>query len=299
MVGAAIRLVVAPELRLFLAARHRGGEVQVNHDGTASLGHVVQSVGPPLTEVGALLVAGRAVPAAYRPRPGDVVRVEAVRRPQPLPVDPPRFLLDVHLGTLARRLRLLGMDAAYGPQAEDDELVERAAAEKRVLLTQDRGLLRRRAVWCGGYVYGARPDDQLADVLGRFAPPLFRGPAAPPATARSSRRLRGRSSTCWSRAPAARTTRSPGAARAGDRTGAARIPLAWSGWWPTASAVPRPRPAHERVRGRAARAAGGAGDERRSAAGIGFPVAGIPLVSDAPAFPRNLSQGGGDHVRAA
>ena len=173
MVGAAIRLVVAPELRLFLAARHRGGEVQVNHDGTASLGHVVQSVGPPLTEVGALLVAGRAVPAAYRPRPGDVVRVEAVRRPQPVPVDPPRFLLDVHLGTLARRLRLLGMDAAYGPQAEDDELVERAAAEKRVLLTQDRGLLRRRAVWCGGYVYGARPDDQLADVLGRFAPPLF------------------------------------------------------------------------------------------------------------------------------
>ena len=68
VVGAAIRLVVAPELRLFLAARHRGGEVQVNHDGTASLGHVVQSVGPPLTEVGALLVAGRAVPAAYRPR---------------------------------------------------------------------------------------------------------------------------------------------------------------------------------------------------------------------------------------
>ncbi len=172
MVGGAIRLVLAPELRLFLAPRHRGGELQVDHDGTASLGHVVQSVGPPLTEVGAMLVAGRAVPAASRPRPGDVVRVQPVRRPQPLPVDPPRFLLDVHLGTLARRLRLLGVDTAYESQADDAELVARAVAEERVLLTQDRGLLRRRAVWCGGYVYGARPDDQLADVLERFAPPL-------------------------------------------------------------------------------------------------------------------------------
>jgi uncharacterized protein len=41
-----------------------------------------------------------------------------------------------------------------------------------VLLTQDRGLLRRRALWLGAYVRGARPDDQLRDVLDRFKPPL-------------------------------------------------------------------------------------------------------------------------------
>jgi uncharacterized protein with PIN domain len=172
VVSVVIRLEVASRLRLFLAPRHRGGEVSVHHDGTASLGHLVESLGPPLTEVGALVVAGRAVPPGYRPRPGDVVRVEPVHRPQPVPVSPARFLLDVHLGTLARRLRLLGVDTAYRPQAEDADLVARSAAERRVLLTQDRGLLRRRAVWCGGYVYGARPDDQLADVLDRFAPPL-------------------------------------------------------------------------------------------------------------------------------
>jgi uncharacterized protein len=169
---AAVRFEVAPRLRLFLPRRHRDGHVALDHDGTASLGHLVESLGPPLTEVGALVVAGRAVPPAYRPRPGDVVAVEPVRRPQPVPVWPPRFLLDVHLGTLARRLRLLGVDTAYRPPADDAELVARSAAEQRVLLTQDRGLLRRRAVWCGGYVYGARPDDQLADVLDRFAPPL-------------------------------------------------------------------------------------------------------------------------------
>jgi uncharacterized protein len=41
-----------------------------------------------------------------------------------------------------------------------------------VVLTQDRGLLRRRALPAGAYVRGNRADGQLADVLDRFAPPL-------------------------------------------------------------------------------------------------------------------------------
>jgi hypothetical protein len=173
MAGSAIRLEVAPRLRLFLAPRHRGGRVWVEVDRVVgSLGHLVESLGPPLTEVGALVVAGQPVTPRYRPRPGDVVEVRPVGRPQPVPVAPPRFVLDVHLGALARRLRVLGVDTAYRRDADDAELVAWSAAERRVLLTQDRGLLRRRAVWCGGYVYGARPDDQLADVLDRFAPPL-------------------------------------------------------------------------------------------------------------------------------
>ncbi len=172
MASQAVRLRVAAELRLFLTGRHRRAEVDGDYDGVSSLGHLVESLGPPLTEVGALLVDSRAVPPAYRPRPAEKVDVVPVRRPQPVPGWPPRFLLDVHLGALARRLRLLGLDTAYRTEAEDAQLAAASAAERRVLLTQDRGLLRRRDVWFGGYVYGARPDDQLADVLDRFAPPL-------------------------------------------------------------------------------------------------------------------------------
>ena len=81
-------------------------------------------------------------------------------------------MLDVHLGTLARRLRLVGVDTAYANDAGDDALIEQANAGRRVLLTQDRGLLCRRKLWLGAYVRGARPDDQFRDVLDRFAPPL-------------------------------------------------------------------------------------------------------------------------------
>ncbi|WP_245769953.1 Mut7-C ubiquitin/RNAse domain-containing protein [Streptomyces radiopugnans] len=175
-------LRVSPGLRIFLPSRHRGAELlPVPHDGTSSLVHVVQSAGIPLTEVGALVLedtAGnsgeeRRVEPSYRPEAGRTVRIEPVVRPQRVPDGPPRFLLDVHLGTLARRLRLVaGADTAYHNDMDDPALVEQANAERRVLLTQDRGLLMRRQLWMGAYVRGSRPDDQLADVLDRFDLPL-------------------------------------------------------------------------------------------------------------------------------
>ena len=163
-------VIIAAELRLFLRPDRRSAPVAVALDGTSSLGHVVESLGVPLTEAGRLLVNGEPAAPGYRPRNADVVTVEPVRRPQQLAAA--RFVLDVHLGTLARRLRLVGVDAAYANDAGDDALIEQANADRRVLLTQDRGLLRRRALWLGAYVQGARPDDQFRDVLDRFRPPL-------------------------------------------------------------------------------------------------------------------------------
>jgi uncharacterized protein len=167
-----IVLRVDPELWLFLPPARRRAEFPVAFDGTSSLGHVVEAAGIPLTEVGPLRIAGTALAPAHRPTDGDVVEVGPVARPQWITGWEGRFLLDVHLGALARRLRILGVDTAYPDEAGDPVLVERANLERRLLLTQDRGLLKRRALWAGGYVRGNRPDDQLADVLDRFAPPL-------------------------------------------------------------------------------------------------------------------------------
>ena len=171
LVSAGTALVrVDTSLRFLLGVRHRHGEVDVPVDGVSSVQHIVESLGIPRTEIGGLRVGGRPVSPADRPDPGDVVDVLPVPRPQPVAYR--RFVLDVHLGTLARRMRLLGIDTAYRNAAQDVELVNQAAAERRVVLTQDRGLLRRRALTVGAYVRGSRPDEQLADVLHRFDPPL-------------------------------------------------------------------------------------------------------------------------------
>jgi len=167
-----VRLRFDEDLWLFLAPRNRMPEVRVPYDGTSTVGHLIESAGVPLTEVGSLGSGGTPVAASCRPAAGDVVDVHSVTRPQRLPDVPARFLLDVHLGALARRLRLVGVDSAYSNDADDDELIVQANQQRRVLLTQDRGLLRRRSLWLGAYVRGALPDQQLRDVLDRFAPLL-------------------------------------------------------------------------------------------------------------------------------
>jgi uncharacterized protein len=158
-------------LRFLLPARDRAaGARRLRFDPDASLGHVIRSAGVPLTEIGEVRLDGVAVPLSSRATPGSVVDVDEAGRPQPVPDG--GFLLDVGLGALARRLRLLGQDAAWSRDADDPDLVAQATAEDRVLLTQDRGLLMRRALPRGALVRGDGTEQQLADVLDRFHPAL-------------------------------------------------------------------------------------------------------------------------------
>lgn len=164
-------------LHLFVAAAHRARGAAVRCDGVSSLGHVVESLGVPLTEVGVLRVDGRTVRTGHVPGAGERIEVEAVSLPQRLPGagegEPPRFLLDIHLGTLARRMRLLGLDTAYeNPDVGDGALAARSASERRIMLSRDRGLLHRRELFAGAFVYSTRPAQQLDEVLTRFVPPL-------------------------------------------------------------------------------------------------------------------------------
>jgi uncharacterized protein len=168
----ALEVVPQAALRVFLTPRSRSVPLRVPLDPTSTLGHLVQSIGIPLTEVGELTLNGEPAPEGARVDTAGRLDVADVVRPQPCPTYPPRFLLDVHLGSLARRLWVLGIDAEYGNDATDDDLVRRAIAQQRVLLTQDRGLLRRRALPHGAYVRGSSVDEQADDVLDRFGPPL-------------------------------------------------------------------------------------------------------------------------------
>jgi uncharacterized protein with PIN domain len=172
MSAEAVRIEVAEPLRFFIPARRRGPYVAVPYDGTSTVGHLISSIGVPLPEVGRLRVDGKAVTAAHRPERRAVISIEPVSRPQSLPTDRPRFVLDVHLGSLARRLRLLGIDTWYDRGVDDDELVRIAQDEDHFLLTQDRGLLHRASVRDrAAYVRGAGATEQLDDVLDRFDPP--------------------------------------------------------------------------------------------------------------------------------
>lgn len=67
MNGPEIHVEFAPELLVFVSQARATGSLRTATDGFSSLGHVVESLGVPLTEVGTLLVNGREVPTAHVP----------------------------------------------------------------------------------------------------------------------------------------------------------------------------------------------------------------------------------------
>lgn len=79
-----------------------------------------------------------------------------------------RFIADGHLGTLARNLRLLGLDTVYERDADDRRLLEIMVAEDRALLTRDRPLLMHSVVRHGYCPRSCDGEEQTREVLHRF-----------------------------------------------------------------------------------------------------------------------------------
>ena len=165
------------ELNAFVRPRQDGAAFAYRFDGSPAVKDAVEALGVPHTEVDLILVNGVSVPFSYRLKEGDLVSVFPVfeslditglTRLRPAPLRDPRFICDVHLGKLARRLRLLGFDVTYSNAAADVEIVARALAEHLIILTRDRGILKQRAVQHGYLVRASEVRAQVREVVGRF-----------------------------------------------------------------------------------------------------------------------------------
>jgi len=75
-----------------------------------------------------------------------------------------RFAVDRMLGRLARWLRILGHDVAYGPHLGGRTLVDCARRERRLLLTRDTRLLRSPDLPPHLFITTDRFRDQLREV---------------------------------------------------------------------------------------------------------------------------------------
>lgn len=165
------------ELNDFLPRGQRYRDVPMELSGPAPLVHLIESLGIPHTEVELALVNGESVGPGYQPKHGDRVSVfpmfesfdvtELLRfRERPLRV--PRFIVDAHLGKLARYLRMLGFDTVFSNDIGDRRLAETSVSDGRTLLTRDRALLMRKQVTHGCFIRANRPLDQLREVVDRL-----------------------------------------------------------------------------------------------------------------------------------
>jgi uncharacterized protein with PIN domain/sulfur carrier protein ThiS len=165
------------ELNDFLPERRRKTAFSAEFAPGCTIKALAEDLGVPHTEIDLVLVNGDSVGFDFRLSDRDRISVfpqfeswdiSAVSRVRPTPLRETRFALDVHLGKLARLLRRFGFDASYANSATDEEIVRAARREKRIILTRDRGLLKRRAVTHGYLVRSSQPQEQLAEVLRRF-----------------------------------------------------------------------------------------------------------------------------------
>jgi uncharacterized protein with PIN domain/sulfur carrier protein ThiS len=174
---AAVSVRFYEELNDFLPASRRKTDVHVTVPAGATVKALVEDLGVPHTQVDLLLVNGESVGFDFRLSDGDRVSVYpvfesmdvgGVSRVRPAPLRETRFVLDVHLGKLARLLRMLGFDAALDPRADDEAIARTALRERRIILSRDRGLLKRRIVTHGYLVRETGPGEQAAEVMARF-----------------------------------------------------------------------------------------------------------------------------------
>ena len=170
-----VRLAFHGDLLLFLNRRAHPKILERILTEKTSVKDVIESCGVPHPEVDLILVNGQPVDFGHTVE-GDA-NIEAFPvghqntqcKEQHLQTHfDKRFVVDGHLGRLARNLRLLGFDAAYDPQAHDRQLLDRMKSENRALLTRDRRLLMHAIVQHGYCPRSQNPDEQTIEVIRRF-----------------------------------------------------------------------------------------------------------------------------------
>jgi uncharacterized protein len=164
----AASFVFARELDLFLRREQRGTTIVHEYARAATMKQAIEALGVPHTEVGHIVV--NSVPATLdrTVRDDDAVEVFA-HAPGAAPFEMPlAFVADAHLGGLGRMLRMLGFDTIYDHALHDPQIADIASIERRVVLTRDRELLKRRDVMRGAFVRALKPEQQLAEMAQRY-----------------------------------------------------------------------------------------------------------------------------------
>jgi len=165
------------ELNDFLPAYQRKRSLRYAFENSPGIKDPIEAFGVPHTEVELIVVSGHSVGFDYRLRPDDRVAVypmfesfdvTPLVRLRDRPLRRTAFVVDVNLGKLARRLRMLGFDVLYDAGFHDDEVAAISAEQHRIVLTRDRRLLFIKCITHGYWVRSVQVDEQVREVLTRF-----------------------------------------------------------------------------------------------------------------------------------
>lgn len=165
------------ELNDFLPDDKKKTRFEHRYIDRTSVKDLIESLSVPHTEVDMILVNGKSVSFDCIINDKDDISVypvfesfdiAEVQHLRSVPLRDPKFVCDVHLGKLARNLRMLGIDTAYNNNYSDQELLDISINEHRTILTRGPGILKRTEVTHGYFVRNSDPLTQTKEVIKRF-----------------------------------------------------------------------------------------------------------------------------------
>jgi uncharacterized protein len=165
------------ELNTFLPPERRKRAFDSVCAQAATTKHMIEALGVPHTEVELVLVNGESVGFDRLLQDGDRVAVypkfEALDitpllRVRDTPLRTIHFIADAHLGGLAHLLRMAGFDTLYDNHYHDSTIAAIAEKEKRIVLTRDIELLKRRTITHGCYVRALKSAEQFREIFNRL-----------------------------------------------------------------------------------------------------------------------------------
>lgn len=165
------------ELNNFLPQRERQKSIEYSFPGPITVREVIESMKVPPAEVDLILVNGKPVDYEYHVNDLDYISIypvfehfdiSTVSQLRKVPLRISKFILDAHLGKLAKYLRIFGFNTLYKNDFSDNAIREIANRESRIILTRDRDLLNSKNVTHGYYVRAIHPKEQLAEIIDKF-----------------------------------------------------------------------------------------------------------------------------------
>lgn len=168
-------LRVYAQLNDFLSPERKQKTFLATFKPPITVQEIILTLGIPLSEVHLVLVNNEKVPFSHFPKTNDriaifpeFIQLPLKNKPEDATPKETTFILDAHLGKLAKYLRMLGFDTLYDNHFKDEEILNTAASNGRIILTRDKALLTSPKIQAGYFVRAIHPHAQLQEVVKNF-----------------------------------------------------------------------------------------------------------------------------------
>lgn len=152
----------------FLRPKLKNTPITYAFNYAPALKDAIEAIGVPHVEVAEISVGGVPHPAGSRMKAGSTIEVFPFAEKLPAPNG---FVLDGHLGQLAKNMRMLGLDANYSNEFTNKQIAAIAFNQKRVVLTRNIQLLKYSSIQQGYWLRSQNAEVQLLEILNRFCQP--------------------------------------------------------------------------------------------------------------------------------